>query len=527
FAKVLKEDIPTYLQTLKNIGLQHQAQEKIFPILVEKVKQDEKIDDLITVILESFDSEQEKADYFLKICQKTNEKSLTQMLIDQSLIAKEFRQPFYEILVHLNAYNSSDYEFEEIAGRTFSNEDAEEIYDHEKDFQLEEIDSLKWQRDYLEYLLEIGKNAEAKTLIVQIENDLKGKSSRPVWLCVAHLQIIGGNLQKFIGIEVTDNVTEMKPPNIERLNEAVTMLRKVRREPEAEKLTIDFYARMLALEQHETANFAGLSRQLFKLGKSEDALKILEIMTNFEQEERQAELAQMPIIKDFAPENTVSVEPKNSVSLNESLNVAAELCKEFQQTESAIKFRQKLVEILPNDAENKLKLAELLPKENSIQLLQSIVNERNTPRNLRWQAIVKLREFGEISQIPNQSFDAYSQFYNGVLSNDGNYFLNSLIADKDAESKALHQLIKVYANTDKPLAALKLAEIDKSAKNDELVDLLSKSAEKVGEFQKAIGFERARSKTDEARIKELQSLETEKYKRVTEFTVDAENTRKL
>jgi predicted Zn-dependent protease len=520
FDYVLNIDVSIYIQTLTSLGLQRQGQEKIHSVLVSKIDQVEDINSLVSTVAQSFNSESEKANYFLKVCNEANDKDFIGKLLGQNVIAKDFRQPFYEILSKSHEYISSDYEFEEISRRTFSTEDAEEIYDHEKDFKVDDEDSLKWQHEYLSFLIEKGKDDEAKRLILQLENELKGKNPRPLWLRLAHLQIIGGSPAKFVGIEVTDNISEIKPPSVERLNGAVAVLKNVKREAEAEKLTLDFYARMLALEQYETANFIGLSRQLFKLGKSDDALKILDILVNFEQEERRAELSQMRIIKEFEEETSSSVESTQNIFQTNSLSLAAELCEKFQQTEISIKYRQKLVEVSPIDAENKFKLAELLPKENAVLILQSIVSDRNSLRNLRWKAIWKLYEFGEINEVPNNNFDAYSQFYNG------NPF-NSLILDKNIEAQSLQQLITVYANSDKLFAALKVAEIDKSAKNDELLNLLSKSAQKVGEFGKAIKFEKAKSKVDEVRIKELQNAETEKNKPITDFTVDGDNTRKL
>ncbi|MBX7170559.1 MAG: tetratricopeptide repeat protein [Pyrinomonadaceae bacterium] len=491
FENVFRNDIPFYLQTLKNIGLQRQAREKVLPELVAMGKGNEKFAEWLKPIADTFDSEAEKANFFAKLCRQTNDEELAEKSMRQNLIAKEFRQPFYEILVKATDYNGGDYEFEGISKRTFSNEDAEEIYDHEKDFKIGEDKSLDWQHEYLDFLLEYGKNAEAKKLILQLENDLKAKSPRPVWLRLAHFQLLGGNMQKLVGIEVTDNVTDVKPPNIERLNEAVALLQKLKRDAEANKLTLNFYTRMLELGNFETANYIGLARANFKLGDTENALKTLQKLIETE---------------NFSDYKTL-----------------AEIYAEFGQTQKAIEFRQKQVEFAPNDFENIFELALLLPKENSIQIWQSLVNDRNTPRNLRWQAIWKLHESDENVEIPNNTFDAYSQFYNGLLANDENYFLNSLIADKSLETQSLQQLIKIYANSDKPFAALKLSEMDKSVKNDELLDLLSKSAEKVGEFGKAIEFEKAKSKVDEAKILELKIAEAEKNKRVTNFVVDAGN----
>ncbi len=488
FAKVLKNDALIYLQTLTNLKLQRQAQDKLFPFLVEKIKNKEPIDDLLLAVADSFVSENEKAAYFLKLSRVSDDENLVEILIDRNFIAKDFRQPFYDILVKSNAFNNNNYEFEELSRRVFLNEDAEEVYDHENNFKLEEVSSLNRHREYLDFLLENGNFSDAKKLIEKVENELKGKSPRPFWLRLAHFQLSGGNLQKIIGIEVTDKVTSVKLPNLERLNEAVAMLKKTNRDAEAEKLTLNFYARMLELEQYTTANYVGLARQYFKLGDRENGLKTLQ------------RLSEIDHFTDY--------------------RVVAEVCEEFGQTDKAIEFRRKLDEITPDDFENKFELTKLLPQNEAVEILQNIVNQRNTPRGLRWQAILKLHEFGEISEIPNVSFDAFSQYYNG-------YFLNSLIADKDAESQAIQQLMRSYANDGKHFAALKIAEIDKTPKSNELLNLLAESAEKVGEFQKAIEFESVKSNANEAKIKDLKLKETEKNRRATNLVIDSENVRKL
>jgi hypothetical protein len=498
FDKLLKRSNWLYLDTMREIGLTNQAHEKLLPVLIKKLDDGEDIEEVIYKLADSFDSEKGKAEYFYKLVSEGKESRLiSQKIIQFELVAKEFRQPFYEKLLSEFEAEYNDYEFAEISRRTFSNEVAEEIYDHEKDFaeaSRERFDKFTFQYDYLEFLLANGKTADAKKLILQIENEMKGKFPRPFSLRLHQYLFFGGSLQKLVGIKVTDNVTNAKPPSIERLNEAVEMLKKAEREVEAEKLTIDFYLRMLELNQFETAHFIGLARAYFDFGDEENALKTLQ------------KLSETEGFNDY--------------------KILAEIYAEFGQTAKAIEARRKLLEIAPNDFENIFELAQLLPKEGSITVWQSLINDRNAPRKLRWRAIWKLYELGEVQQIPDRKFDAFSNFYNGLASRNENHFLNSLIMDKDAELEQLQELIKVYIESEKDFAALKLAEIYKSAKNDEILHLLSKSAEKVGEFQKAIEFEKAKSKVDEARIKVLELLESEKTKRVTNFTVDVENTEK-
>ena len=89
-------------------------------------------------------------------------------------------------------------------------------------------------------------------------------------------------------------------------------------------------------------------------------------------------------------------------------------------------------------------------------------------------------------------------------------------------------LIKLYAIAGKPFAALKLASDDNFEKSDEILEILSVSAEKVGEFNQAIQYEKAKSDGGNSeQISVLQKLVEEKNTRATDFTVDEENTKKL
>jgi len=183
--------------------------------------------------------------------------------------------------------------------------------------------------------------------------------------------------------------------------------------------------------------------------------------------------------------------------------------------------------VSPNNSENKLKLAALYPKDRSIVILSSITDERDTARSIRWKAIWHLRGSGIDIEIPDYHFDAYSQYYHGLLSGNEAYFRNSLLADKVSDVRPLRNLITIYAKSGKPFAALKLAETDQTPKDDELLNLLSDSAKQIGDYKQAIEFEKAKSNPDQVKIKSLEVLYSERDRRFTEFVVDAENTRKL
>src|SRR6185369_17927915 len=111
-----------------------------------------------------------------------------------------------------------------------------------------------WQREYLDYLIEQRQTEPARQLIASIEADIKWHYARPVWLCFASLRldVRGGRvaeamteLQRLVGIKIP-NSSETLPPSIERLNQAVALLRDEGHSEEARSLLESAYARELA-----------------------------------------------------------------------------------------------------------------------------------------------------------------------------------------------------------------------------------------------------------------------------------------
>ncbi len=303
-------------------------------------------------------------------------------------------------------------------------------------------------------------------------------------------------------------------------------------------LSEKFYARMLALGRYDAANFNGLARNYFRRNEPEKALEILRLMVVASIENKRetalAAVAALDAMSARAADAAKVAAAENNLNGSfDTLKIAAEIASEFQQTKAAIGFRRQLLEADPSDAANKIKLAaiyagagETVASEN---LLTQISNDANSPCAARWQARQLLK-----AEMPNAEYDAFLQFYNGAVAGKANeneaateLFINSLIADQNAELPARQELIKFYALSNKPFAALKLAETDKSAKSDELLAMLSAAAEKVGEYGKAAEFENAKSTADAERSAVLRRLENEKNKKATDFRIDAENTRNL
>lgn len=524
-------DTIDYLEIMESLNLQRQAVQKLLPLLIKRLEEGEDIEVLIYPIAGSFKSEKDKAEFFLKLVNGSSNNDLVlQKIIQFELVAKEYRQPFFEKLLNQMSDDLYNYEFQEIDKRTFSQEETEEIYDHEKNFEekgRERFDKLTFQIEYLEYLIDLGKIAEAKKALSKIENDYKGNAPRPSIIRLYHLQLFGGNWHKFIGIEVSDTVINPKPPSINRLNDAVELLKRLNRQKEAEQLSLDFYARMLALEQYEVSNFIGLSRQLYQTGDKANAFKVLQLLIEFEQEEKQAELAQIPLIEKFAAENIISIKPTNPLILTDSLSKSAELLAELGEKELALKLRTSLAKIAETDFENKYALAELLPKDLAIEAYKNLSNDRNSPRNIRWKAIWQLHKLGAITEISANAFDAYSQLYNGISTFNENSLISALIADNDLQSIANDALIKTYLQNGKVFAALRIAENKDFKKDDELLNFLSENAENTELFSQAIEFEKAKTIKNENRIKELEEKLNQQNKVIYDLIIDAENTRKL
>src|SRR6185436_15156013 len=107
----------------------------------------------------------------------------------------------------------------------------EEALDHETEYKPSEPDSekTKWQREYLEYLLKQNQAPEARRLIAEIESSIKRRYARPIWLRLAgvRLELRGGHvtqaydeLAHLVGIETSTSLSEIRPPSLERLNDA-------------------------------------------------------------------------------------------------------------------------------------------------------------------------------------------------------------------------------------------------------------------------------------------------------------------
>ncbi|HEX8566686.1 MAG TPA: tetratricopeptide repeat protein [Pyrinomonadaceae bacterium] len=551
-----------FFQILQKQDLAERAREKLPSIIIKFLQNNdadrsEDFQNLIRALAASFGDEREKSAYFLQILDKRPaDKSLAGMLINESLIGKNRQNQFYELLIERSKGLSSydyDYNFTSIAKRVWTSADAESVYDQENDYETEELenDRLEWQKKYLIYLVGQGENAKAEQLITKIEKDINGRYVRPEWLRLEKIRIqtrLGKfdllEAERFIGISVSDSTTKINPPSLERFNEILQVLKEENSDGDKREIALSFFARMLALGQYNEANFIGFARALFDKGDIENALRMLQLMiaigNGTQKESALAEIAAIDVVTSKGVDAAKLTQRETIDSINQvnALKIAAEVSAEFRLNDAAIAFRHQLLEANQDDSSNRIELARLLfakgEKQEAVNLLTQIISSRNALRSARWEARWALLEMGGNIDIIDAKFDSRSQFYNGLVAeNSGRgeaateFFLNSLIAEKDAENSARNELIKLYALSNKPFAALKLAETLNDAKSDELLQTLSDASEKIGNYSKAIEFERSKAVINKERIDYLKQLDDMKNQKATDLTIDLENTRKL
>ena len=262
------DDCKLYLETLARHGLFEAARKRLTPLLgktlqgnlrdedeyqsPELKKKFEQMKALIKALAVSFAKgndndaqplspadEAAKAVFFHGLCDAAPDNVfLPAFLIKEALISQNEVAPFYRLIIaRSSGFNNSDrdYTFTSQQQTSWDASGMEEALDHLTTFKPEEPDSkrIKWQKEYLEFLLEHHQSAEARRLISEIESSINHRYARPVWLRLASFkldvrdgriaQAVDG-LAHLIGIQTSANLAEIKPPSIERLNDAVALL---------------------------------------------------------------------------------------------------------------------------------------------------------------------------------------------------------------------------------------------------------------------------------------------------------------
>lgn len=445
------QDCVLYLRTLVKHGLGAAARKKLFPAIVAHIENASRRDDesygvnktvefdkvkpFIRQLAQSFAGsdkasgaeellpvqvEAARAAFFRKLCEALpHTVSLPEMLITESLIAKKEQAAFYHLLIErsegLSRYDK-DYEFVAQLGEAWSDAQAEQAFDHSSKFKPSEPSSkrIEWQKEYLERLLDEHETVEARHVIASVEAEIKHRYVRPAWLRLMKLQLeirdgrsaqACEELKTFTGIKTSARIAKIEPPDTERLNDAVAMLRLEGRESEAGELLEAAYARRLALEQYEASSFIGLARLYLAKNDAASGLKLLQAMIDLGQEERapaaSAELAALPQIKIHAVDDPAIEKPlpRNDIELRKALQFASEIAAGFGHFDAAIVSRKQLLKLAPEDETNCIELARLFAankqSDDAISCLASIIADRHSTRRARWQAVWIAPEIAE------------------------------------------------------------------------------------------------------------------------------------
>ncbi|HWW75930.1 MAG TPA: hypothetical protein VNZ44_11060, partial [Pyrinomonadaceae bacterium] len=301
-----------------------------------------------------------------------------------------------------------DYEFTEFTRNVFGAGGSDEAFDHANEFKAQEPtgERAKWQRRYLEYLLEEGRDAEALKVVNAVEDELVRRYARPAWLRLAkaRLELRGGRREKaladlkaFVGADAPPGLTKVSAPDAGRLSDAVALLREERRESLAPQLVEATYTQLLALGQYQTPYFVALAGVAFEGGDAERGDTMLRLLVELSSDETRdeaaARVAALPGVRARAAALGRAELPEgvNSISHTSALQLAAETAGSFARYEEAIGFRQTLAAEKPDDYTNRVELARLLAaagrRAEAVAQLSGVVFDRRAPRAARWQAM--------------------------------------------------------------------------------------------------------------------------------------------
>lgn len=341
-------------------------------------------------------------------------------------------------------------------------------------------------------------------------------------------------------------------------------------------------------------------------------------------EEAAAEVASWPAVKERAANRArqEGAEMENTLDRAEALRLAAETASVFAQFDAAANYRRQLYEASPEDETNRVELARVLSAkgdgDGAVRVLAEVIGDRRATRRARWQAVrlapeiagarselwrslkerVRAINAGDeemaaalsaveigtdeaaqlIRTVEAANPNPYLTFFGALLERRRKAgdelpgLVRALVAGKDAqvegafgfaEESPLRQIIRFYAASGRPRAALLAYALDPTLKDGgtesgededsgegrgisvdvqtkdgpryltlleraaerelesrrELLRLLSEAAEQTGDFGRAVEFERARLKllpaaaerqAAAARIAELLSRQKEK-----------------
>lgn len=386
--------------------------------------------------------------------------------------------------------------------------------------------------------------------------------------------------RNFIGIEIPKEAVKIKLPNIERLNGVLEILKINNKDTEFSELKKQFYGRKLALGVYENLSFAELANE-FEQQDQKLAGKFLYLMCEIAKGERsekfKRELAELEFIKEFAEdaEKLPNQDKLFSMDYAESLKFAAEISAKFNHLYDAKIYRATLLDIAPGDIENRIEYARLSAATDSfdeaITHLIYLIGNRNIDQSLRWRAaliaskiaqtdknlqkdlmsklkflqtqdveiwrildILNLSKNEQDLKTDNNGFEsifwkfmrANNAAENGMYKIALEEFAMISMPERQAKllqsfgfehEKPISQMIRIYAQTKSPYAALNVAKNTDFSKNVrssfsnsyfptleqqiqifqarsdlEILTVLSKTAEDIKDYSLALKFERSK-----------------------------------
>ena len=417
------DDHRLYLETLIKHNLNAQARRRLMPFVITRLKEDfeddedhgysqpqqvEEFRSFIRALAKSFStSKTESVRFFAAVCAAApDNRFLPALLVRESLVPRHEFGSFYELLIKrsrgLWSYES-DYSYTSLRETNFADGDAESALDQETDYKRSEPNAprITWQMAYLDYLIEQRRSNEARRLIASIERDLQRRFARPLWLRLAsiRLDVRTGRvapaleqLQWLVGIKTVD-LDDAKPPSIERLNDAVALLRDEGQDTEARSLLEASYAKGIALGRFEPVYFTGLARIAFERADKSQALQWLKSMIDLTAEESKEETIASIMANRLIAAHTSTPPMSEDVQFDRAsaFRLASEIAGEFGVYDAAINFRQQLLTTSPTNEENRIELIRLLAvsgkKDEAMQNLAATIADRDATRTLRWQAV--------------------------------------------------------------------------------------------------------------------------------------------
>lgn len=547
-----------YISALHEAGLSDRAASEAERLLAgaavrDRVHEDD-LGELVRTAASVFESEAKRAAFFERVCGALERPGkLLQLILNDSLVNDDTKPVFLQKLVEASDPGSdSDWWFKTMVRKIRSGPgEAEAAYDQQMEYEAPDepaTDRYVAQRQLFELLVVLRRLEEARETADRISKDLAGRFARPVWLRLGliELDILERRYDPrlshlHIGIDTGSAAfTEVKPPDVERLNDVLRLLSRAGMVVESAELKEAFHSRNLAVGQYDLSSFQGLASALFSLGRSTEGSQLLGIMTDAFDPATTADalrrLDLLPSVKTRLPVSRpqTSADGKGEEGRLLALAAAASVAEVFGRFEEATKYRRTIFNINPADSENAVGLADLLfgvgERKEAKQIRERLIADKFALRPVRWTAVAALVRAGRGPEWKPEVYDAYSlQLAASTAASRGQVAraiengVAALIADPSSQERTRRLLTELYSRSRMHFAALGLGATLEAGCEGELCKLLSKSAEAAGDPEKAISYEEGSGSADAERIARLREAVRKKNVRVTDYKVDQNN----